>query len=104
MDAITGAADLTIGALCSRAVSKARIQPMGTETVRPSSRSTESVSSVIVTFRILANVTTAEFVPFISQQLQILVHDTLNVAQLFPAVIEAIRPDSQSSRHTRWGL
>jgi hypothetical protein len=41
--------------------------PMGTETERLSSRSIDSVSSVTSTFKTLADVATAEFVPLISQ-------------------------------------
>src|SRR5437879_209094 len=59
---------------------------MGTDTVRPSSRSTESVSSVTTTFETLANVTSTEFIPFISQQLHLATYGALNVAQFLTTV------------------
>src|SRR3990170_6161165 len=61
---------------------------MGTEIVRPSSRSTDRESSVIVTLTTLArvSVTAAECIPFIYQDLQILTDDALNIAQLLSVI------------------
>jgi hypothetical protein len=62
--------------------------PRGTEIVRPSSSSTDNVSSVTVTLTILGNVrgTTAEGVPFMSQHLQILTDKAFNVTELFTTI------------------
>ena len=61
---------------------------MGTEIVRPSSRSTVNVSSETDTRTALVGVSVAstEFVPFTAQQFNMLAGDTLNLAQLLPAV------------------
>ena len=53
--------------------------PIGTLIVRPSSKSTDRVSSVTLTWRILARVTSAEVIPFISQSLHVLLGDSLDL-------------------------
>lgn len=61
---------------------------IGTEMVRPSSRSTDRVSSVTVTEMALGNVrvTTAEIIPFNSQFLQVFLGYSFDISQLFPAI------------------
>ena len=68
MQPVAGAADLEVGPLPGRPVPHKRgYQPIGTETLRPSSRSTASVSSLTVARRILGNagIVVAESVPLI---------------------------------------
>src|SRR2546428_3788288 len=61
---------------------------MGTAIVRPSSRSTDRVSSVTVALTTLGrmSVTTADCVPFISQGLQMLTHHALDFTKLSAAI------------------
>jgi hypothetical protein len=65
---------------------------MGTEIVRPSSKSTDNVSSVTLTLAALgsAGVTTTEGIPFISQPLQIFSCDSLNIAEFLTIVAVVI--------------
>src|SRR4029450_13940348 len=104
MHAIPCATDLNVGALSQCAMGQTRIpanghsrcaagdvlrhQPTRTAIVRPSSRSTDTVSSVTVTLMILGrmSVTTAEGVPFMSQSLQMLTDNALDVTQLSAAI------------------
>ena len=81
MQAIPYTADLHMGVLSQCAVHQTRIPPKGTAMGRPSSRPTDTVSSVTVTLMRLGrvNVTTAEGVPGMSQGLQLLVEKALDV-------------------------
>src|SRR5438093_11616704 len=67
-------------------------QPIGKAIVRPSSRSTLSVSSVTVTctIRLIASAA-AEGIPLISQNLQVLSDNPFELSQLPPAIAVVLR-------------